>query len=244
MTGTVPLPEREKPAYFGDGAPIRPRRPGGPRAGGGYSRFVGLMKVALPIAAGILMLMVVIWPQIEEESEGFRLGISSVLPGGAGGQRIVSARFNGIDSDGRPYTVTADSAVQAEANEDGDAPPVLLESPKADMTLGNGAWIALSADDGAYHKQTETLDLEGNVSGFHDDGYEIRTTRAQIDLGAGAASGSAPVAGHGPLGEIKGEGFRLTDGGKRIVFTGKSQLTIYPPENTDETDRTDAGSAR
>jgi lipopolysaccharide export system protein LptC len=205
-------------------------------AGGGYSRFVGLMKVVLPLSAGILMLLVVIWPQLERPDEGFRLGVSGMAPGDVEGQRIVNARFNGLDRDGNPFTILAEGAVQP----DGGAEPVLLEFPKADMTLDNNSWIAMSADDGAYYKRSQTLDLDGNVHGFHDEGYELRTTRASVDLAAGAASGDMPVAGHGPLGELQGQGFRLTDRGKRILFTGESRLLIYPSGGT--ADRPGAGA--
>lgn len=218
MTETAVRPEKDPPEQPG------PRRIPA-RAGGGYSRFVGLMKVVLPVTAGILALLVVIWPQLERPEEGFRLGVSGMAPGDVDGQRIVNARFNGLDSAGNPFTILADGAIQP----DGGAEPVLLEFPKADMALDDNAWIALSADDGAYYKQSQTLDLDGNVNGFHDQGYEFRTARAQVDLAAGTASGDVPVAGHGPLGEIQGEGFRLTERGKRILFTGTSRLVIFPP---------------
>jgi len=226
MTGSAIRPDGDGTERAAGGAPPRHPRPAGGRAGGSYSRFVGLMKVALPIAAAVLALMIVIWPQIEKESEGFRLGFSSITPEDVKGQRVVNARFNGLDSDGRPYTVTADSAVQA----DGGAEPVTLEFPKADIMLGGDAWLALAADTGIYRKPLQTLDLERNVTGFHDQGYEFRTSRAAIDLEAGTAAGDAPVVGHGPLGELQSQGFSLGDRGERIVFTGKSRLVIYPPE--------------
>jgi lipopolysaccharide export system protein LptC len=224
MTGTAfsPAPRPTEAAIQAGGAP-RPR-PGGPRAGGSYTRFVSLMKVALPMAAGVLVLLVVTWPQIEKRSEGFRLGATGIAVEDSKGQRIVNARFNGVDENGRPYTVTADGARQAEAESDN----VELQFPKADITLNAESWIALSAETGTYRKQSELLDLAGNVTGFHDQGYEFNTSRARVDLARGTASGDAPVAGHGPLGEMKGEGFRLSERGTRILFTGKSKLTIFP----------------
>lgn len=216
----APRPATSAPAT--DGAPRL--RPGGRRAGGSYTRFVALMKVALPMAAAALVLLVIAWPQIEKRSEGFRLGATGVTVEDRKGQRIVNARFNGIDENGRPYTVTAEGAQQAEAQSDN----VELQFPKADITLNAESWIALSAETGTYRKESELLDLAVNVTGFHDEGYEFRTSRARVDLARGTAAGDAPVAGHGPLGELTGEGFRLSERGTRILFTGKSKLTIFP----------------
>jgi lipopolysaccharide export system protein LptC len=225
MTDTALRPEIN--AADGPAAgPARRLRPRGVRAGGRYTRFVALMKVALPLAAAMLVLLVAIWPQIEKRSEGFRLGATGVTLTDTDGQRVVNARFNGIDSSGRPFTVTAASATQPESAADA----IALDAPKADITTDGGAWIALSADKGAYHRKAETLDLDGNVSGFHDQGYEFRTAAARVDLAHGTAAGDSPVAGHGPLGELKGSGFRLSERGRHIIFTGKSKLTIFPAE--------------
>jgi lipopolysaccharide export system protein LptC len=205
-------------------------RPSGGRAGGGYTRFVALMKVALPLAAGILVLLVVIWPQLQKRSEGFRLEAAGPTLPDSQGQDMINARYNGIDQEGRPYTVTAESATQPESQSDA----VNLTAPKADLTTDGGAWLALSAETGLYHRKASALDLAGNVNGFHDQGYEFYTRTARVDLKAGTAAGDDPVAGHGPLGEMKGSGFRITERGKRMLLTGKSQLTIFPSQKPGE----------
>ena len=100
--------------------------------------------------------------------------------------------------------------------------------PKADITLDDGTWLVLTAKNGVFRQVKKTLDLTGAVNLFHDSGYEFQTSKAKIDLQKGLARGSAPVRGQGPFGELQGEGFRLLNKGKTIVFTGKSKLVIYP----------------
>lgn len=195
-----------------------------PRFSDRHSRFVGLMKLLLPALAAALILLVIAWPHLRIDSDGFRLGISRLGFGQPDNLSMVNARFNGVDAKNRPFTITADLATQSRENES----LIALELPKADMTLQDGAWLALSARAGKYDQDREQLALRGDVSLFHDDGFEIHTQSALIDLAEGVARGDEPVEGQGAPGTIAGEGFRVTDRGQRILFTGKSRLVIAP----------------
>lgn len=189
-----------------------------------YSRFAHSMRITLPLAAGLITAMVIAWPQMGEKPKQFSVGISKVTVNDSGGQQIINARFTGTDKEQRPYTVTADTAAQVQA-----APNLVdLSFPKADITLQNGAWMALSAETGLYDRGEQMLNLRGAVNLFHDTGYELHTSAARIDLARGTASGDEPVSGHGPLGTLRSRGFRMLDHGKRLIFSGKSRLILFP----------------
>lgn len=194
------------------------------KAGGRYSRFVQLMKLVLPSIAVIVAATVVVLPQIQERAEGFRLGLSSLSITDSSGQKLVNARYTGSDEKQQPYTVTADTAAPL----DPQSNIIALDKPKADITLENGTWIALSALGGIYSRQEQLLELSGGVNLFHDAGYEFHTALALIDLAKGAAYGDKTVEAHGPSGSVKSQGFQIFDKGARIIFTGKSTLTLYP----------------
>ncbi len=197
----------------------------------GYSRFVLLAKYALPLVAGIGMMLVVVWPELKSKPEKFSIGLSDVKVETAGGQRVINARFTGVDGENRPFSITAESVVQAGSNDNG----VQLTQPKADVTLAGDSWVAIAAPKGRFRRDVEILDLSGGVDVFHDDGYEFRTAEARLDFGASSASGDKPIRGQGPFGTIVAEGFEVTGSGDSILFTGKSQLILYPdatkPEN-------------
>jgi lipopolysaccharide export system protein LptC len=192
--------------------------------GGRYSRFVHLMKLVLPSIAVILAATVVILPQLQERAEGFRLGLAAISVTDSTGQKLVNARYTGSDGKKQPYTVTADTAAPL----DPQSNIIALDKPKADITLENGTWIALSALGGIYSRQDQLLELSGGVNLFHDAGYEFRTTLALIDLAKGAAYGDRTVEGQGPFGSVKSDGFQVFDKGARIIFTGNATLTLYP----------------
>ena len=65
------------------------------------------------------------------------------------------------------------------------------------------------------------------VNVFHDQGFEMRSEEAHVDLDQGKIWGDMSVQGQGPAGTIESEGFRLYDRGAHIVFTGKSHLVLY-----------------
>lgn len=200
------------------------RRAGSRRIGASYSRFVGLMKLILPVIAGVLVLLVVAWPQLEDESGGFRLGPSKISIESAGGQRLVNARYTGTDRRDNPFTITAKA--MAQRNKDDDV--VELSGPTADIFLDAGTWIAVTAATGIYRKKDQILRLSGGVDLYHDDGYEFHTEAAVVDLADGIASGDRPIRGQGPFGRLRASGFRILDGGERVQFLGKARLLLLP----------------
>ncbi len=189
-----------------------------------YSRFVSLLKVVLPATAVTLAGLVLFWPQLNPLDNRFRLKPVQVSIDDLENLRMVSPRFVGTDERNQPFSITADQATQDVGSSDVTA----LTSPKGDLTLNNGSWIALTANEGLYHKQDRTLDLWEQVNVFHDAGYELKTRRAKADLALGNVSGDDPVEGQGPDSQLRGQGFRIYDKGARLTVTGKSRLVLYP----------------
>lgn len=190
----------------------------------GYGLFVSVMKVLLPAAAAIFIMLLMAWPELTPDKEGLDLDLSELTVDQPEGMTMLNARFAGIDSRNQPFLVTADVANQAE-----DAKSIIaLELPKADITLEDGTWIALSARDGLYDRDQQTVALVGDVSFFHDEGFELHTKAASFDLDAGTAMGRETVTGQGVFGQIEATGFDSFEQGDRIIFTGPTRLLLYP----------------
>ena len=188
-----------------------------------YRRRVAAVRRFLPLAAVVLCITVLFAPQLQPLRDIFT-SQSSLLDAADDGVALVGARFRGSDSNDQPYRLTAEQVHERpEENDRYD-----LVNPQGDITMSDGAWLTLGAAGGLYDRAVEHLSLEGAVSLFHDQGYELHTEAAEIDLAANRAWGDAPVSGQAGFGEIVAEGFRLEDGGARIVFTGQAELTLYP----------------
>ncbi|MDD9876422.1 MAG: LPS export ABC transporter periplasmic protein LptC [Magnetovibrio sp.] len=189
-----------------------------------YSRFVGLMKLVLPMVALMLIALVIAWPHLNTADLRFRIGFAALQLSDSKDPSMINPRYVGTDKDNQPFSITADLA----RNLAGSGAEVELEMPKADITTEDGTWLVLTAKNGIFARTDKKLNLNGAVNLFHDSGYEFRTERADIDLAAGVATGNDPVEGQGPFGHLTANGFRLIDKGRTILFTGKSKLTLYP----------------
>ena len=191
---------------------------------GRYSRFVGLMKLVLPMSAAGLAALVVAWPYLIGREQGFPLTYADIGNGAAEADYMINGRFFGSDEKNRPIRVTAETVTHV----DGDPDTVQFTSPKADIMLGNGTRLGLIADRGTLHRAGQTLVLEGGVDVVSDQGYEFRTERVEVDLRARAARSDTPVEGKSPFGVLHAEGFRFIHEGRTMHFTGQVRMVLHP----------------
>ncbi len=202
------------------------------RSGFGRSRIVSTMKYLLPGLAFGLLVLVAVWPRLSPDEDRFRIDLEAVGPAGGAKPQVLNPRLQGIDAAARPFQVTADFGARGDAENGGEIYD--LTNPKADIVLADGSWVALTANDGRFEAETNTLHLTGDVNLFHDQGYEFNTTAAQVDLVTSTASSDEPVNGQGPFGVLDAEGFRVFDSGDRVLFLGPARLTVFegatPPQ--------------
>lgn len=202
-------------------APSRARR--APSAGALARRrlMVSIAKRLLPLAAVGLLATVALWPEFESAADRGRLAFKRVLQVQPEALRVIEPRYQGMDEQNRPFTLTAEVAVQA-----GDQEVVQLQAPRADLVLSDGGWVYVESRTGLYDRHGSQLDLAGRVTVHHDDGTQFVTEAAKVDLAAGGAAGDAPVAAQGPFGTLTAEGFRLRDRGQVVIFTGQSRVVL------------------
>ena len=190
----------------------------------GYSRYVTFMKFLLPAAALALAATLMIWPQVQVMDKHTSIGLSAAKLSDQKSVSMVNARFVGTNLKRQPFSITADIAKNLLL---GDT-QIELDMPKADITVGDGGWLVLTAKTGIYDQKGKTLSLQGAVNLFHDSGYEFKTKTVGIDLNKGIARSKVKVEGQGPFGHLQAEGFRIEGKGDRIYFVGKSKLTLFP----------------
>ena len=171
-----------------------------------------------------LIVVVITWPYIQKDNIQLTIGFATGGVEGSDDPTMVNPRYTGVDSDQQPFTVTADLARNLVL----DTTRVDLEMPKADIILGDGTWLAVTAETGVYGRDEALLDLSGAVNMFHDQGYEMITDSVRIDLNARTAESVTAVVGQGPIGELRSEGFRMDNKNRVIHFTGKASLLLYP----------------
>jgi len=192
-----------------------------------HSGLVRFLRLAMPLGAGLLFLVVALWRDLVPSPHLIGLETSALPSSVVDELTMMKPRFDGLDREGQPYTLTADRANQLSE----EAELIYLVHPAADITLTSGNWVAVSATGGRYYRLEERLELEGNVSLFHDDGYEIRTPSADVDFHTGVVESDAGVAGQGPRGDLEAEGMRITEEGDVVELIGRSRVRILPAED-------------
>lgn len=189
-------------------------------AAGRYSRFVVLMRWTLPAAAVVMLLLLLIWPNQNGD-------VRSLPPTTMGQREMTNLRYSGLNAKNEPMVVTATRAIQV-----GDMQQAIdLENVKGELQRTGGGWVRLESLKGRYDQQANRVTLTGQVHVTDNDGYDVITEKAEIALNSPAqAWGEAPVTGRGPQGNIKANGFKITDEGKTVMFTGRSRLVL--PQGT------------
>lgn len=180
---------------------------------------INASKFLLPAAALLLLSSIALWPEFHRATDTARImlhGLSATV----NGARITNAHYNGVDDHGRPFTVTAATATQR------DADRVDLTIPDADMTLENGSWINVKSRQGVFMRKDQQLDLSEDVVLYRDDGTTMTTATATVEMKAGAASGASPTHVEGPFGTLDATGFTTVDKGAAIQFWGPVRVEM------------------
>jgi len=195
-----------------------------------YSRFVGRMKIALPVVAGVIMLLVLLLPQLRRDNERFRVGVKNLTDIANDTLSMINARYVGTDDDGRPYVITANSARERSSEDKA----IDLVSPKAELTTNDGKWVKAAATSGVYDRNQQVLDLGGQVDVYQQEGYELHSTSARVSVKDRIATGHDPVTGRGSFGTIAASGFAVTENGTVVHFNGPVTLVLNGHSNKDQ----------
>lgn len=176
-----------------------------------YSRFVVIMKRALPMAAAALLAAVIAYSLQPRLQDGKKLALIFQTMHINNDLVMEKPRLTGVDSEGNPYVVTAADAIQDLHN----AKHAQLRTVEADITLKDGKWLNLTATRGWLDSVKQRLWLTGIIDVFSDNGYEMHTTAADIDMLTGTVNGRRFVTGQGPLGTFRADSFKIDRGTAR-----------------------------
>ncbi|MBI3419463.1 MAG: LPS export ABC transporter periplasmic protein LptC [Proteobacteria bacterium] len=176
-----------------------------------YSRFVGGMKLLLPLLAVGLVVALMAWPSDIPPPAPPRQAT-------AGDSTMQAPVYTSVDKQGRPYRVQAEGAKQNPT-----APNVMdLANPKGTIDLSGGNSLQGQATGAEYDQKTGKMLINGSLTLKHSSGAVFTTEKAVVDMNARSASGNSPVKVTGDFGEVNAQGFEMNDEGKVVIFKGPS----------------------
>lgn len=180
------------------------------------------MKFGLPVAALVLLLGLLFSTGVFNRRDKLDVSFSEIATKNDE-LRMVSPRVTGLNKDGQPYTLTADTATQ-----DVKVPNhVTMENIAAEMKIDDAnGWLKLQATTGLLDSETQLLTLSDNIDLTTTLGYAFHATQADINFKAGTLSSSSPVSGEGPLGAISADTMSANNAEQVLRFDGHVKLRI------------------
>lgn len=150
---------------------------------------------------------------------------------------MINPRFSGRDQGGAAFVITADTAQRRRANEN------LIDLINPKMVDETGSQV--TAPEGTYDRESQTLDLFLDVQVSDQAGYRFRSTSARFYVLESRIEGIEPLYGTGPLGDIRSDGYEITEDGDVITFTGNVEMLFEPnaPRSTEDNSGTNTDNS-
>lgn len=204
-------------------ADFRPQR-------AGYSRFVGILKIVLPLTALVLLSLVFLLARTIDPMRAISTA-SIDVEDRARDPRLSGARFAGVTEDGAALTIVTQTA-----RSDPDA-AMRLEVTGLDLHIEGAAGenLIARAENGFVDRGTGRFEMRGGLLIDATPGYALTSERIEGLLDSTYVEAPGPVSGTAPAGEISAGNMVMrtdsSDGtGYMLVFGGGVRL-LYHPEN-------------
>lgn len=203
---------------------IRDRRRQWAAPGGSHDRLIRVLARWLPGAVGVVAAAMLLGPLFPRGEISFLLDRNKVA---TTNDRLVvaDAMYRGEDNEGRPFTVTAASAVQVSMAD----PVVRMRGLVARILMDDGP-AQLAAEGGSYDYNREAVEVTGPVTFSAADGYRMTTGHVAIDLKAQRVLGDGGVSGAIPAGTFSADRLVADLGARTIALEGKARLVMAPGE--------------
>ena len=190
--------------------------------GGFHDRLVRFLAIALPMGVGALAAVMIVSPLAPRGEVSFLLDRDKVAVIDER-LRVDNAMYRGSDDRGRPFSLTADEAVQRSSAEG----IVRLDTLVARILLPEGP-AALRAEGGEYMIRQDEVDVEGTLRLTAADGYRLAASGVSIDLKGRVLVGRGGVEGEIPAGTFRADALRVDLPERTVTLTGNARLRMVP----------------
>jgi lipopolysaccharide export system protein LptC len=201
---------------------LRTRRQHFAAPGGSHDRLVRFLVRALPMGVGVLAAMMIITPLSPRGEISFLLDRNEVAVIQER-LRVDNALYRGQDAKGRPFSLTADEAVQRSSVEG----IVRMDEIIARMLLAEGP-ARVVAPGGQYDINEEVIAVDGTMRMQAADGYRMRASGVSLDLNNKTLEGAGGVEGAIPAGTFSANRLDADLAERRITLSGNARLRMEP----------------
>ena len=190
--------------------------------GSSHDRVVAMLRIALPLAVGVLLAFLIMAPLLRGGDVSFLLDKDKVEVAKER-LRIQSARYRGEDSKGQPFVLSAGSAVQRSSSD----PVVRIEDLSAAIRLPEGPAV-VRANHGRYDMNSEQVAVDGPIAVRGPNDYRLNTRDAVVDLKSRQLQSRGAVVGSTPMGNFSANRLKADLEQRSVVLEGDAKLRVYP----------------
>jgi lipopolysaccharide transport protein LptA/LPS export ABC transporter protein LptC len=188
-----------------------------------HTRTVKLLRWSLPAgAASIVTLYVVSILNTVGWVEGMpQIDIPQIIPENL---TMDNPRYEGFNSDGGKYVVTAKTAVQDLT----DMSQVKLNGIVGDLTDANKVKTNLKATRGTYNTKTDEMELYDGIDVVSESGMQARLQRATVITKENIVISKEPVVVTIPAGTIRSKGLTMRNKAREVTFSDSVVARLVP----------------
>ena len=189
----------------------------------GYSRFVALAKVLLPLAALMILSVLFLFSRGTDPGSDIPYAEVEAL---AEEPKIVGPSYAGVAENG---AVIALRAAEIRPLREGVYQATGL---RGEVTMADGRRVDLQAGAAEFDEPGQAARLTGLSRVVTSDGYEIETRGVEADLAAGILRVPGALEARTPFGELSAGAMRLDDAetGAGLVFSDGVRLLYVPAD--------------
>jgi lipopolysaccharide export system protein LptC len=188
--------------------------------GSSHDRLVRILGTVLPTAIGVLVAFLALAPLLRNTEVSFLLDKNQVEIARER-MRVTQALYRGQDSEGRPFSLEAGSAVQKSSRN----PVVEMNDLAARILLKDGPGV-LQAGRGNYNMDTEQVSVVGPVQFSSANGYRMVTRDVDIDLPERRMVSRGEVTGRLPTGTFRADRLKADLAERTVTLEGRARLRM------------------
>ncbi|MDK2756373.1 MAG: LPS export ABC transporter periplasmic protein LptC [Blastomonas fulva] len=188
--------------------------------GSSHDRMVRLLGIILPSAIGVLVAFLALAPLLRNTEVSFLLDKNQVDIARER-MRVTQALYRGQDSEGRPFSLQAGSAVQKTSRN----PVVEMSDLAARILLTEGPGV-LEAGQGTYNMDSEQVSIIGPVQFSSANGYRMVTRDVDIDLPKRSMVSRGEVTGRLPAGTFRADRLKADLANRTVTLEGRARLRM------------------